>query len=108
VLRNVDHKKRNVKAHVPEKYHAELERRLSEAYHATGYEAAKASVEATARWLERVNPDAASSLREGLEETLAVVRLGLAGTSRRTCRTRTGRGAFSRPPVATQGRHAVE
>src|SRR6516164_2914704 len=32
------HKKRNVKAHVPEKHHAELERRLSEAYHETGYE----------------------------------------------------------------------
>jgi hypothetical protein len=43
------HKKRNVKAHVPEKHHAELERRLSEAYHETGYEAAKASLEATAR-----------------------------------------------------------
>jgi hypothetical protein len=68
------HKKRNVKAHVPEKHHAELERRLSEAYHETRYEAAKASLEATARWLERINPDAASSLREGLEETLAVDR----------------------------------
>ena len=72
------HKKRNVKAHVPEKHHAELERRLSEAYHETGYEAAKASLEATARWLERINPDAGSSLREGLEETLTVVRLDLA------------------------------
>ena len=81
------HKKRNVKAHVPEKHHAELERRLSEAYHETGYEAAKASLEATARWLERINPDAASSLREGLEETLTVVRLGLAGALRRTLAT---------------------
>ena len=52
------HKKRNVKAHVPEKHHAELERRLSEAYHETGYEAAKASLEATARWLDRINSDA--------------------------------------------------
>ena len=81
------HKKRNVKAHVPEKHHAELERRLSEAYHGTGYEAAKASLEATARWLERINPDAASSLREGLEETLTVVRLGLAGALRMTLAT---------------------
>jgi transposase-like protein len=81
------HKTRNVKAHVPEKHHAELERRLSEAYHETAYEAAKASLEATARWLERINPDAASSLREGLEETLAVVRLGLAGALRRTLAT---------------------
>ena len=67
-----------------EKHHAELERRLWGGYHETGYEAARASLEATARWLERINPDAASSLREGLEETLAVVRLGLAGELRRT------------------------
>jgi transposase-like protein len=59
------HKKRNVKAQVPEKHHAELERCLWEAYHETGYEAAKASLAATARWLERIKPDAASSLREG-------------------------------------------
>src|SRR5262249_25286151 len=78
------HKQRNVKAHVPEKHQAELERRLAEAYHQTGYEAAKASLEATARWLERINPDAASSLREGLEETLTVVRLGVPGPLRRT------------------------
>src|SRR6516162_3668102 len=81
------HKKRNVKAHVTEKHHAESERRLSEAYHETGYEAAKASLEATARWLERINPDAASSLREGLEETLTVVRLGVPGALRRTLAT---------------------
>src|SRR5262249_26077605 len=81
------HKKRNVKAHVPEKHQAELDRRLSEAYHETAYEAARASLQATARWLERINPDAASSLREGLEETLTVVRLGLAGALRRTLAT---------------------
>jgi transposase-like protein len=81
------HKKRNVEAHVPEKHHAELERRLSGAYHETAYEAAKTSLEAAARWLERINTDAASSLREGLEETLTVVRLGLAGSLRRTLAT---------------------
>jgi transposase-like protein len=81
------HKKRNIEAHVPEKHHAELERRLSEAYRETGYETAKASLEATARWLERINADAASSLREGLDETLTVVRLGLAGALRRTLAT---------------------
>jgi transposase-like protein len=49
-------KKRDVKAHVPEKHHAELERRLSEAYQQAGYEAAKPSLEATARWLDRPAP----------------------------------------------------
>ena len=81
------HKRRNVKAHVPEKHHAELERRLSEAYHETDYATAKASLEGTARWLDRLNPDAASSLREGLEETLTVVKLGVAGVLRRTLST---------------------
>ena len=42
---------------------------------------------ATVRWLERINPDAASSLREGLEETLTVVRLGLPEALRRTLAT---------------------
>ena len=81
------HKKRNVKAHVPEKHWPELERRLSGAYRETSYETAKASLEATARWLGRINPDAASSLREGLEETLTVVRLGVPGALRRTLAT---------------------
>src|SRR5262249_41961554 len=45
------------------------------------------ALEATAKWLARLNPDAASSLREGLEETLTVVRLGLTGPLRRTLST---------------------
>jgi putative transposase len=81
------HKRRNVKAHVPERHHAELERRLSEAYHETDYATAKRSLEGTARWLDRLNPDAGSSLREGLEETLTVVKLGVPGVLRRTLAT---------------------
>jgi putative transposase len=81
------HKRRNIKAHVPEKHHAELERRLSEAYHAADYATAKASLEGTARWLDRLNADAGASLREGLEETLTVVKLGVPGVLRRTLAT---------------------
>jgi transposase-like protein len=81
------HKMRNLKAHVPEKQWPELLRRLSEAYHETHYATAKSSLEGTARWLDQVNPDAASSLREGLEETLTVVRLGVPGALRRTLAT---------------------
>ena len=47
----------------------------------------KASLEATARWLDRVNADAAASLREGLEETLTVVRLGVPRALRRALAT---------------------
>ncbi len=81
------HKKRNVKAHVPEKHLPELDQRLGAAYGETDYEAAKTSLEETARWLTRINPDAAASLREGLEETLTVVRLGVPATLRRTLAT---------------------
>jgi transposase-like protein len=35
------HKRRNVEGHVPEKYHAELGRRLSDAYDQTAYATAK-------------------------------------------------------------------
>src|SRR5271157_4203905 len=35
----------------------------------------------------RINPDAAVSLQEGLEETLTVVRLGISGALRRTLAT---------------------
>jgi putative transposase len=83
------HKRRNLKAHVPEKHWAELERRLSEAYHETDYATAEASLEGTSRWLDRLNADAAASLREGLEETLTVVRLGVPGALRRTLATTT-------------------
>jgi transposase-like protein len=41
----------------------------------------------TARWLERLNPDAAASLREGMEETLTVIRLGVPELLRRTLAT---------------------
>jgi putative transposase len=81
------HKKRNVKAHVPEKHWPELDRRLGTAYQESDYEAAKQSLEGTAKWLSRINPDAAASLREGLEETLTVVRLGVSVALRRTLAT---------------------
>jgi transposase-like protein len=78
------HKQRNIKAHLPEKHHAELDRQLSTAYQGDDYEQARKSLERTAKWLSRLNPDAAASLREGLEETLTVLRLGLEGPLRRT------------------------
>jgi putative transposase len=81
------HKKRNVKAHVPEKHWLELDRRLGAAYQQSDYEAAKRSLEDTAKWLSRINPDAATSLREGLEETLTVIRLGVSAALRRTLAT---------------------
>jgi putative transposase len=81
------HKKRNVKAHVPEKHLLELDQRLGAAYQESDYETAKKSLEDMANWLTRINPDAAASLREGLEETLTVVRLGVSKSLRHTLAT---------------------
>lgn len=81
------HKKRNVKAHLAAEHHAELDRRLNVAYHGHDYDAALQQLHETATWLNRLNPDAANSLREGLEETLTVVKLGLSETLRKTLAT---------------------
>jgi putative transposase len=90
------HKRRNIKAHLAEKHHAELDRQLAAAYQGDDYEAARKSLETTAKWLSRLNPDAAASLREGLEETLTVLRLGLSGPLRRTlCSTNPIESALS-------------
>lgn len=44
-------------------------------------------MEGTAKWLEAKHPGAAASLREGLDETLTVMRLGLEPALRRTLAT---------------------
>jgi len=71
------HKKRNVQAHVPERHWDEIRRRLNEAYHQTDYSRALRILKNTAALLDRISPDAAASLREGLEETITLIRLGL-------------------------------
>jgi transposase-like protein len=81
------HKQRNVKAHLAETHHAELERRLHHAYQQTDYAQAVSLLQDTGHWLQRINPAAANSLREGLEETVTVVRLKLPETLRRTLAT---------------------
>ena len=81
------HKKRNVREHLPEKHWDELSRQLHAAYHETDYDEALRRLKTTVRWLDRLNPDAAASLREGMEETLTVIRLGVPELLRRTLAT---------------------
>lgn len=71
------HKKRNVLAHVPDRHRDEVCRRLNEAYTHADADKALRSLKTTVRWLRNINPDAASSLEEGLEETITVIRLGI-------------------------------
>ncbi|NIP69157.1 MAG: IS256 family transposase, partial [Planctomycetales bacterium] len=78
------HKKRNLKAHLAQKHWPELLRQLNAAYYESDYDRALQGLKTTARWLDRISPAAASSLREGMEETLTVIRLGIPERLRKT------------------------
>jgi transposase-like protein len=78
------HKRRNVKDHLPKQAQGDTDRRIRNAYALTSYAEAKAELEKIFRQLERVNPSAARSLEEGLEETLTVHRLNVGTLLRRT------------------------
>ena len=78
------HKRRNVREHLPKSAQGDTDRRIRNAYAMTEYAAAKAELEKIFRQLERINPSAARSLEEGLEETLTVHRLGVGWLLRRT------------------------
>jgi len=78
------HKRRNVKSHLPEEYHEVVDSRIRAAYNMSQYKDAKKILLETVEYLEQINPTAARSLEEGLEETLTVHRLGLPDILRRT------------------------
>jgi transposase-like protein len=78
------HKKRNVVDQLTEEYKADVKRKLQNAYNMAGYGDAKRALERLHRELMDINPSAARSLEEGLEETLTVHRLGIPEQLRRT------------------------
>ena len=53
----------------------------------TDYDKAKKSLDLTVRYLERLNPSVAASLREGFEETLTLHKFGVTGLLRKTFST---------------------
>ncbi|MBI4730343.1 MAG: IS256 family transposase [Acidobacteria bacterium] len=82
------HKLRNVKGHLPEPRRAYVARQMRDAYQSKTAATAKKKLLQLASWLESNGEDsAAASLREGLDETLTVLRLGLPKTLRRTFST---------------------
>jgi len=62
-------------------------KRMRAAYHGDSAIVAQAQLEALAKELERIHPGAAGSLREGLAETLTVLRLDISPTLARTLRS---------------------
>ncbi|HEY5843759.1 MAG TPA: IS256 family transposase [Mycobacterium sp.] len=81
------HKVRNVKDHLPQRLRSSVGRRMTDAYHADSALEAEAALLALAKELDRAHPGAAASLREGLDQTLTVLRLGVPPTLARTLRS---------------------
>ena len=71
------HKRRNVADHLSDEYKRSVDQRMRTAYAMKNYKEARAQLLKTVAWLDRINVSAAASLREGLEETLTLHRLGL-------------------------------
>jgi len=83
------HKVRNVKNRLPQRLRSTVGRRMTDAYHSDSALEAQAALETLAKELDRTHPGAAASLREGLDETLTVLRLGVGPTLARTLRSTT-------------------
>jgi putative transposase len=72
---------------LPDHLAATVTKRMRTAYHAESALAAQAQLEALASELDRTHPGAAASRREGMAETLTVLRLGVPQTLARTLRS---------------------
>jgi putative transposase len=81
------HKLRNVTDRLPDAVASTVAKRMRRAYHQPDALLAEADLHVLARELHRAHPGAAASLREGLAETLTVLRLGVPPTLARTLRS---------------------
>jgi len=82
------HKRRNLKAHLPESCQIYVDRTLRDAYRSASADAARKRLRSLISWLEsNGHEDAAGSLREGMEETLTVLKLGLSERLQRSLAT---------------------
>ena len=81
------HKVRNVIGHLPDDRHADVRAAMREAYKCSKVETAKRLLNNLARALQKKHPSAAASLREGLDETLTVMGLGLSASLTRSLST---------------------
>ena len=81
------HKLRNVTDRLPDTVASTVAKRMRAAYRNPDPLVAQADLEALARELDRSHPGAAASLREGLAETLTILRLGVPPTLARTLRS---------------------
>lgn len=87
IQRCQQHKQRNICEHFTADRSRHWELRLSHAYDLIGHQEAKQALQQIHRELMGVNPSAARSLEEGLEETLTLHRLGVPLALRKTLRS---------------------
>ncbi len=87
IQRCQEHKIRNVRDKLPERLRSVVQKRMRRAYHAESALTAEAALTALAAELDKTHPGAAASLREGMAETLTVLRLDLPPTLARTMRS---------------------
>ena len=81
------HKIRNVQDRLPQRLRGPVGTKMRAACHADSALDAEAQLTALAGELDKTHPSAAASLREGLVETLTVLRLGVPPTLARTLRS---------------------
>jgi putative transposase len=103
VQRCVWHKRRNIAEHFADDQHRHWDKKLANAYDLITYHDAKRALNQIHRELMDVNPSAARSLEEGLEDTLTVHRIGVPAELRRALRTTNPiESAFSRVRTVCQ------
>jgi putative transposase len=84
IQRCIRHKERNVLGHLPERDRPAVKARLRKAWAETDHARALEQLTRLAVELDHTHPGAAGSLREGMAETLTVIRLGIKGKLKRT------------------------
>lgn len=85
------HQLRNAADHLPDKMRGLVTKRMRGAYHAESAVQAEAMLQALAKELDKAHLGTAGSLREGLAETLTVLRLDVPPTLARTLRSKCDR-----------------
>jgi putative transposase len=81
------HKMRNVIDHLPDSKHAWVRAAIRKAWTSDSAEQARKRLIGLAEQLEEAHPGAAASLREGLDETLTILRLRVSATLTRSLRS---------------------
>jgi transposase-like protein len=84
VQRCVLHKRRNVEGHLPKELSGAIDKRLALIFAQPNAAKGLAAAKSLAKELEADHPDAAASLREGLDDMFTVARLGVKGTLAQT------------------------